>query len=85
MNSSKMVWRLTYDNPATYQGPIVEGWPPGKKRNLESYLRLPFLIQPKGWGQKIFNDFKMKMEMSLKLQAIALRYSGGGPLSTWSL
>jgi len=40
---------LTFDDPDTYQGPVVEGWPPGKNRSLPLYLRPTedtFLMRP---------------------------------------
>jgi hypothetical protein len=30
---------LTYSDPATYVGPIVEGWPPNASRNFTPYVR----------------------------------------------
>ena len=29
---------LTYDDPRTYKGPIVEGWPPSKNRTVKLYM-----------------------------------------------
>ena len=30
---------LTYDNPETYKGPIVQGWPPSKNRSIPLYIK----------------------------------------------
>ena len=37
---------LTYQNPKTYNGPIVEGWPPSKNRNVQQYITQPFTSAP---------------------------------------
>ena len=37
---------LTYQNPKTYNGPIVEGWPPSKNRNVHQYMTQPFTSVP---------------------------------------
>lgn len=36
---AKSKFPLTFDDPSKYRGPVVEGWPPGKNRSLERYLR----------------------------------------------
>ncbi|TRY79809.1 hypothetical protein TCAL_10002, partial [Tigriopus californicus] len=49
---------FTYSDPKAYQGPIVDGWPPGKERNLPRYLNgkeRPFLIQPNE-GRNVSGD-----------------------------
>ena len=30
---------LTYMEASKYKGPIVEGWPPGRNRSLDQYIR----------------------------------------------
>lgn len=30
---------MTFQDPSSYQGPIVEGWPPGKSRDMRLYLK----------------------------------------------
>ena len=30
---------LTYDNPETYRGPTVRGWPPSKNRSIPLYIK----------------------------------------------
>ena len=30
---------LTYDNPETYRGPTVRGWPPSKDRSVQLYIK----------------------------------------------
>ena len=40
---------LTYDDPKTYKGPIVEGWPPSKNRAITLYM------QGIGFVQEILN------------------------------
>ena len=30
---------LTYDDPETYTGPIVQGWPPSKNRSVPLYIK----------------------------------------------
>ena len=45
----KTKYTLTYDDPGEYKGPVVEGWPPGKNRSMELYLRPSedtFLMRP---------------------------------------
>ena len=37
---------LTYDNPKAYIGPIVEGWPPWRDRDVSRYLNEPFTSIP---------------------------------------
>ena len=37
---------LTYDNPKTYRGAIVEGWPPWKDRDISKYMNEPFTSIP---------------------------------------
>jgi len=40
---------ITFTNPDTYSGPVVQGWEPGKARNITSYLRpndATVLIEP---------------------------------------
>ena len=56
--SPKKKFILTFDDPDTYQGPVVEGWPPGKNRSLPLYLRPiedTFLMRP----QKIGHSCKL--------------------------
>ena len=31
--------KLTYDNPETYRGPTVRGWPPSKNRSIPLYIK----------------------------------------------
>ena len=37
---------LTYENPKTYNGPIVEGWPPSRNRNVRKYMTQTFTSVP---------------------------------------
>ena len=40
---------MTFDAPETYEGPIIEGWPPGKDRYMPHYIQPDqdtFLIKP---------------------------------------
>ena len=37
-NYTSKRFELTYDKPSSYQGPIVEGWPPSKDRSVSKYL-----------------------------------------------
>ena len=30
---------ITYENPKTYKGPLLEGWPPGKDRHMPNYIK----------------------------------------------
>ena len=30
---------ITFEDPKTYQGPILEGWPPNKSRNMKTYIK----------------------------------------------
>ena len=30
---------MTYDDPSTYKGPIVQGWPPTKNRSVRLYIK----------------------------------------------
>ena len=30
---------LTYDDPETYKGAIVQGWPPSKNRSIPLYIK----------------------------------------------
>jgi hypothetical protein len=30
---------IPFDNPSTYEGPIVDGWPPEMDRNINLYIR----------------------------------------------
>ena len=41
-NFSTDSWQLvniTYEDPKTYKGPHLEGWPPGKDRHMPNYIK----------------------------------------------
>ena len=39
LNDDNITIVLTYDNPETYHGPVVEGWPPSKNRSVQLYIK----------------------------------------------
>ena len=43
-NYTSKRFEVTYDKPSSYQGPIVEGWPPSKNRSVSKYLSGNFIL-----------------------------------------
>ncbi len=46
---------FVHSDPNVYKGPVVEGWPPGKVRDLAKYVRSDFLLEPK-WSSSNSSD-----------------------------
>ncbi len=46
---------FVHSDPNLYKGPVVEGWPPGKVRDLAKYVRSGFLLEPK-WSSSNSSD-----------------------------
>ena len=41
---------FTHDSPATYNGPIIQAWPPSLNRSVELYMKGKcLLLRPEQW------------------------------------
>ena len=50
---------LTYAKPENYDGPIVEGWPPNKNRNMSQYISEDSIITDECLKQKALEKIKL--------------------------
>ena len=55
--------QYTYDDPASYKGPIIESWPPSKNRLIAPYMNEPFTTIP--WRQNFENKTLLVIVQSI--------------------